>query len=248
MICPHLRFAAYLVAKKLPLDQFIKGLPVPDIKDVSRKFPNVSMKTTWLVAAGVRPLRQQHPEAEIAYMMWQNPEIRAFLMVAILMKENPIDTLNDHYRIPVTDYTMQLFTSIFMDFSSADLVDVKEYSELLTGVDRNVLDLFLNKKTWTYIQDTLNIRPQINHDDLLKSMFMKAYKQFEETGDLGFAKLALSIQKELRDVKAVAKKDAIQGVTARLKDFDAQSSFVTLAQLRESSSSTAPLFPEENLS
>jgi len=179
--------------------------------------------------------------------MWQNAEVRAFIMAAILMKENPLEVLNEHYRIPVTEYALQVLTTIFMDFEGADLVDIKEYAESLTGVDRGVLDLFLNKKTWTYIQDTLNIRPrEINHDDLLQSMFVKAYKQFEETGDLGFAKLALNIQKELRDTKNKAKKDALKDVTTRLKDFDAQNNFVTLTQLRESSSSAVPLFPTEN--
>ncbi len=245
MLYPHLRFAAYLLAQKLPLDKYIKGLPIPDINAVSARFPGISKRATWLEKTGVHMLQRKHPDAQMAYALWQNAETRAFLMLCILREETPFAILKEHYRVDMSDYAWQIFKSVFMCLDGWDLLDIKEYAGSLSGQDQEAVDLFLAKKTWTYTQDRLGIRPrELDHGEILHSMFMKAYRKFEETDDLSYGKFALSIQKELRDVKNQGKRDALAGVRMVLESFDPSKSYVTLEELRRSSPLTETPSPE----
>jgi len=240
VFCPHLRFAAYLTARKLPLDRFIKDLPIPDIAEITGKFPNITLKTAWLNNARLNMFHKRHSDAETAYMLWQNAETRAFLMACAYFKQDPIATLESHFRILATEQAIQWFYEIFMDIDGADIIDLREYADHqgLGGIDSATLRLCLDKKTWTYIQDTLGIRPRdINHDDILEGMFVKMYKKWEETEDLKYANALLRVQRELRDKKNVAKKNAHVGVERILQEFDAKKKYLTLEQLRESSPS-----------
>jgi hypothetical protein len=241
---PHLRFAAYLIARKLPLDRFILNLPVPDIADITARFPNISLKTQWLNTAGILHLHKKQPEARTAYMIWQNAEVRAYIMAAAFMKQDPLPALHGHFKLEIVDsLALEEFMRVFMDVESMDLVDWREYCDALPldGIDFSALRLCLNKNTWTYIQDALGVRPrELDHNDILLDIFSKSYAIFNETRDIRYANLALRVQKEIRDAKNQGRRDASQTVRMKLAEFDTRSNVITLEQLHEFSSSIAP--------
>lgn len=243
MKCPHLRFAAYLIARKLPLDRFIKDLPIPDIADITARFPNISLKTQWLNTAGILHLHKKTQEAKTAYMIWQNPEVRAYIMAAAFMKQDPLPALIGHFKLEqVDDLVKSEFMTVFMDTSGMDLVDWKEYCDALPvdGIDSAALRLCLDKNTWTYIQDALGVRPrELDHNDILLDIFSKSYAIFNETKDIRYANLALRVQKEIRDAKNQGRRDATQTVHMKLAEFDTRNNVITLEQLHEFSSSKA---------
>jgi hypothetical protein len=138
--------------------------------------------------------------------MWQNQEIRAFITAAFIFNEDPLPILQSHFRLQdVNENTIENIKTIFLDFSKADLIDIKEYTEKINDnlLDKKILKFCLEKKTWTYIQDVLNIRPRmIDHKDIyLKKLFMKVYQKWQETEDIKYIQVALKLQKKYANLK-----------------------------------------------
>ena len=215
---PHIRFAAYLLAKKKTLSN-IKGLPIPTPEDIARVFPNVRGTKKWYEFAQVEELNQKTTEIKLAYMLWANVDSRIFMYVAILRSIHSVaDLIKQHFRIPVNDRVLELYRSIFFDVSNWTRLDLENYATTLEGVDRHVFEACLSTTETESILTEMGVKlVYIDHDSYLHNMFFMAYEKFMKSEDLSWGKFVMQLERRITDVSQLTKRDILKDLNLELE-------------------------------
>lgn len=215
---PHIRFAAYLLAKKKTLSN-IKGLPIPTPEDIARVFPNVKGTKKWYEHAQVEELNQKTDDMKIAYMLWANRDSRLFMYVAILRDlHTTVDLLKQHFRINANDHVIELYRLLFFDVTSWARIDLEIYGAQLESVDKHVFEACLSTLETESILTELGIKlVYIDHDSYLHNMFFKAYENFMNTGDLAWGKFVMNLEKRITEVSLLTKRDILKDLNLELE-------------------------------
>jgi len=215
---PHIRFAAYLLAKKKTLTN-IKGLPIPTPEDIARVFPNVRGTKKWYEFAKVEELNQKTTEMKLAYMLWANTDSRIFMYVAILRNlHTTVELLKQHFRIQVTDHVLELYKSIFFDVAAWTRLDLENYSTRLEEVDKHVFEACLSTMETESILNEMGIKLiYIDHDSYLHNMFFMAYDKFMKSEDLAWGKFVMQLEHRITDVSQLTKRDVLKDLNLELE-------------------------------
>lgn len=214
---PHIRFAAFLVAKKKPLT-IIRDLPVPEPGDIARSFPNIKGTKKWFEFSGTQALADNTPDARAAYTLWGNKQTRLFLYVAILRNLEPFDILKKQFRIEVSKDAFDLYKRVFFDITEWDKIDLTVYMEKLSGEDKQILEACLSTSETEFILNELGlIVDSFEHVAFLNNMFMKSYRKFMKEERLEYGRLALQIEKRISEVSQMTKRDVLKELNLELE-------------------------------
>ena len=215
---PHIRFAAYLLAKKKTLSN-IKGLPIPAPEDIARVFPNIKGTKKWYEFAQVEELNKKTDDIKIAYMLWANMDSRVFMYVAFLRNlHTTVDLLKQHFRIQANDHVLELYKSIFFDVSEWTRLDLENYATKLEGVDKHVFEACLSTTETESILTDLGVKlVYIDHDSYLHNMFFMAYEKFIKNEDLAWGKFVMQLERRITDVSQLTKRDILKDLNLELE-------------------------------
>jgi hypothetical protein len=214
---PHIRFAAFLLAKKKSVN--IKDIPMPGPSDVSLVYPNIRATKKWYAFSKTEELNKKTPEARLAYSLWANKPTRIFLYVAFLRHlENTAVILKQHFRIETSEKTLELYERLFFDISQWDRIDLENYCSLLQGEDREVFESCLSLSETESILTAIGVKlVQFDHDSYLHNMFFMAYERFMKEPDLAWGKFAVQLEKRISDVSSLTKKDILKDLNLELE-------------------------------
>lgn len=214
---PHIRFAAFLQAKKKDLKN-IKNLPVPTPEEIAAVFPNIKSTKKWYAFSKTDELRQKTPEARLAYSLWANQATRIFMYVAFLRHlDNTAHIIKQHFCIDVNEKVIELFKTIFFDVEKWDRIDLEIYSQKLGGVDRDVFETCLSTAETESILTSLGIKlNEFDHESYLHNMFFMAYDKFMREPDLAWGKFAVSLEKRISEMTQSTKKDILKELNLEL--------------------------------
>lgn len=214
---PHIRFAAFLLAKKKSLE-IIKDLPRPSPEEVTRVFPNLKGTRRWYQFSKTESLADKTDHAKVAYTIWRNDPFRLFMYVSVLRGIEPFEILRTHFRTEVAPEAIEVFKTLFFDVASWDRVDLNQYCELLSGRDRHIFELCLSTSETESILTDLGIKlGKIDHESYLHNMFFTAYDRFMKDGDLSWGKFAVTLEKRIADVTQMTKRDILKELNLELE-------------------------------
>lgn len=214
---PHIRFAAFLLAKKKSLD-LIKDLPIPTPEEVTRVFPNLKGTRKWYQFSKTESLADRTEEAKTAYALWRNEPFRHFMYVSVLRDLEPFEILKSHFRSEISPESFHVFKTLFFDVANWDRIDLNHYCDSLSGRDRYVFELCLSTSETESILTELGIKiGKIDHESYLHNMFFTAYEKFMKDGDLSWGKFAVTLEKRIADVTQMTKRDILKELNLELE-------------------------------